>query len=505
MHYCVVKGCNNRSGKSATTKFHSFPLKNKALLQKWLRVIPLKCKNINMHTRICSAHFNGGIKSRNDTPSLFPAQPVSNPAHRKAIKYSAAFPRRWPKTITKIRHDHTYALPARCATTIKEETVINAQSCLTVIGSIDVLPKCRKCSHIATNTNNSTCDVAISTESVTTRDISIGTEILSHDIGISAAVNTRDVGVEAKLFFSIDQICDNSNLVKFYTGFCDFRTFQIAFTFLGEAVHCLHYWGSFGVSSDLMLDGRGAPRKLTPMNDFFLVLCRLRCGLLEVDLAHRFGISQSTVSRILITWINFLFFKFKELSIWPEKQQIQQYLPSSFKEKYPTTRCIIDATEVFIQMPSNPTAQQLTFSSYKNHNTFKALVVVTPTGAISFISSLYGGNISDRELTIKSGLLDLLEPGDSVMADKGFLIADILHDRGVELNIPPLKTDTQLSEDDLILTRRIANLRIHVERAIGRIKTFRILNDIPISMATLSEQIFFVCALLSNFSKPLCS
>lgn len=182
-----------------------------------------------------------------------------------------------------------------------------------------------------------------------------------------------------------------------------------------------------------------------------------------------------------------------------------KYMPKSFKDKYPTTRCIIDATEVFIQMPSNPTAQQLTFSSYKNHNTLKALVVVTPTGAISYISQLYGGNISDRELTIKSGLLDLLEPGDSVMADKGFTIADLLYDRGIELNIPPMKTGPQLSEDDVILTRRIANLRIHVERAIGRIKTFRILHDIPVNMASLAEQIFFVCAILSSFSKPLCS
>ena len=46
-------------------------------------------------------------------------------------------------------------------------------------------------------------------------------------------------------------------------------------------------------------------------------------------------------------------------------------MPQLFKDYYPTTRCIIDATELFIQSPSNPQAQ-LTFSSYKNHNTLKA-------------------------------------------------------------------------------------------------------------------------------------
>ena len=113
----------------------------------------------------------------------------------------------------------------------------------------------------------------------------------------------------------------------------------------------------------------------------------------------------------------------------------------------------------------------MTFSSYKNHNTLKGIIAVTPSGAVS---QLYGGNISDRELTERCGLLDLLEPGDSVMADRGFTIADMLDVRGVNLNIPPMKTRDQFTQNELTTTRRIASLRIHVERAIGRIKSFKI-------------------------------
>ena len=89
------------------------------------------------------------------------------------------------------------------------------------------------------------------------------------------------------------------------------------------------------------------------------------------------------------------------------------------------------------------------------------------------------------------------------MVDKGFLIADLLEPLGVILNIPPLKRTDQFYEQQMVETRRIASLRIHVERAIGRIKSFRILSDLPNSMAGLTDQIFYVCCMLSNFRKPL--
>ena len=212
------------------------------------------------------------------------------------------------------------------------------------------------------------------------------------------------------------------------------------------------------------------------------------------------------MSRIIITWINFLYCKFKDLNIWPSRQQVNHYMPRLFKDYYPTTRCIIDATELFIQSPSNPQAQQLTFSSYKNHNTLKALVCITPSsGALSFVSKLHGGSTSDRELFERSGLLSLLEPGDSIMADRGFTIADLLDTKGVSLNIPPMKVGEQLSDTELVATRRIAALRIHVERALGRIKNYKILNDIPNNMSKISDQIFFICCILCNFTSPLCT
>ena len=54
-----------------------------------------------------------------------------------------------------------------------------------------------------------------------------------------------------------------------------------------------------------------------------------------------------------------------------------------------------------------------------------------------FVSDLYPGSVSDKELVRLSGLLDLLESGDSVMADRGFDIEAELALLGVKLNFPP--------------------------------------------------------------------
>ena len=305
--------------------------------------------------------------------------------------------------------------------------------------------------------------------------------------------------------FRLEQIKDSDKEVNFYTGFPSFSHLLTCYHFLGPAVTALSYDPDKSVEDPSKVCGMGRHRILTPLNEFFLMLCRLRLGLLEQDLAFRFQVSQPTVSRILIAWINFLFVKFKEVPIWPSREVINEFMPLTFHTLYPKTRCIIDATEIFIQMPSNPTAQQLTFSNYKNHNTLKALVAITPSGAVYFISDLFSGNISDKRLVAECGMLKLLEVGDSIMADRGFLIEDILPP-GITLNVPPLLNETgQLTEQERTSTRRIASVRIHVERAIERIKNYQILHNVPNNMHNSINQIFFVCAMLTNFLPPLVS
>ena len=91
------------------------------------------------------------------------------------------------------------------------------------------------------------------------------------------------------------------------------------------------------------------------------------------------------------------------------------------------------------------------------------------------------------------------------MADRGFTIKDQLATQNVSLNIPPfMEGRTQLPASEVKIGHKIASLRIHMKRAIGRVKDFAILNEtLPISVARLADQIVTVCAVLVNFQPVL--
>ncbi len=143
-----------------------------------------------------------------------------------------------------------------------------------------------------------------------------------------------------------------------------------------------------------------------------------------------FGISQSEVSNIVVTWITLMYRELVSVNWWSSRDDVMRTMPDVFRMHYPHTSCIIDATELWTETPSNRAVQSATFSSYKHHNTFKALVCISPSGAVIFVSSLFSGCISDPDLVQKSGSLDKVEPGDHVMADRGFTILDALTARG---------------------------------------------------------------------------
>ena len=67
----------------------------------------------------------------------------------------------------------------------------------------------------------------------------------------------------------------------------------------------------------------------------------------------RFGVDQSSVSRIFSCWLEGLDACMQEIPMWRSKEETQALMLAAFHSKYGNTRVIIDAAEIEIDQPKN--------------------------------------------------------------------------------------------------------------------------------------------------------
>lgn len=220
-------------------------------------------------------------------------------------------------------------------------------------------------------------------------------------------------------------------------------------------------------------------------------------------ISDQFEISRTKLSSVIFAGVEVLGNFFQNCVYCPPPKQIKQNLPLVFKIRYSDVQMIIDCFEIQIAKPSNPMKQSQTWSQYKSCNTVKFLLGCTPNGFVSFISKGYGGRISDKAIVEKSNLLNVLPPNAVVLADRGFKeIESLLSSRGIKLLRPPsVYSGTKLTALEVIQSKVIASLRIHVERVIRRVREFSLLK--PHSVVNykyvpfLDELVVIACGLIN--------
>ncbi|XP_077484098.1 uncharacterized protein LOC144094081 [Amblyomma americanum] len=221
-------------------------------------------------------------------------------------------------------------------------------------------------------------------------------------------------------------------------------------------------------------------------------------------LAVLFQVHRTTASNLFRESIVILASILKQAVFWPEKACVVTCLTTYFKE-YKDTRMVLDCTEIEIERPKDLTSRLLTYSHYKRTYTAKVLVSGTPGSLISYISPAYGGKASDTYITKHCKVLDKCMPHvDSVMVDKGFLISELCREKNVKMIRPPFLIKKELTTEEAKNNQSIASARVHVERAIQRMKLFRILrNRFNLDLLPYIDNILIVIAGTVNLSKPL--
>ena len=144
-------------------------------------------------------------------------------------------------------------------------------------------------------------------------------------------LTTRCQGYEKK-YFGLNKFKDGKS-IAFYTGFTCGEVFDALYDFCdpGEDGENIRYWHSSSTSQDTTVVSEndcefiesipkpGRRRLLHLKKERFITLCRLRQGFGEEHLAHLYGVSQARISRVIITWVNVLYLRLKDVPMWPSR------------------------------------------------------------------------------------------------------------------------------------------------------------------------------------------
>lgn len=480
-HRCAVWGCDNdykhpekwlimphvreNLGTDATIKLHKCP--KESWYSKWTKLLNREGFHVTKHSRICSNHFEyGQPREQSPHPKLF----LKGYPGRESISKRRQLVRKKLETF----------LPA------SDET---PASSLTVEESLCAVPD---------NVQQSRSYEELEAENKQLHEIQAAQasqiEEYEKEIQELKQLNT----------FGIHSIKRSDHLVKVYTGLTSYALFSWLFDEVKEVASNMKYYkGEQSVDTKAYQESNtkkpGPKRKVCLEDELLMCLMKLRLNLSHEFLASMFKVSPSLVSSIVSTWICLLALELKPILHWPSDVQLLQYYPDCFK-KYGKVCAIIDCTEVQTERPSLDSTNAAMYSNYKERHTYKVLVACTPGGTVSYISDAVGGDMSDVELVRRCGILDKLKRDDKVMADKGFSNKDDFMIGGVELITPEFrKKDIQFTVAKNVINAEVSNARIHVERVIGRIKDFKILQGpIPLTLADLIDPIFTVCGCIVN-------
>ncbi|XP_070390159.1 uncharacterized protein [Dermacentor albipictus] len=345
-----------------------------------------------------------------------------------------------------------------------------------------------------TQTTDVTCVQDAETQTEVTKEYIDSLESDNRDLRLELSRLKKQV---SRLKMTQSSLQEDEIRVKFYTGLPSYAMLIASFNIVeGSVPH----------------GGRNA---LTKFQEFLVTLIRLRLGVPVQDLAYRFCVSQATVTRILERWLDVMHIRLSKLVEWPDREELQLTMSMCFRRAFGTTvAVIIDCFEVFLERPSSVLPRCQTWSRYKHHNTVKYLIGIAPQGSITYISKGWGRRTSDKLLTERCGIQNNLQPGDTVLADRGFTIADAVGIHCAQLEVRAFtKGERQLTAWEVEKTRKIANVRIHVKRVIGLLRRkYAILSSIiPIELvmvrsgdtAAQLEKIVTVCAALTNLCKSV--
>ena len=284
MVICIVPGCSKRSDRDRDVSFFRIPdirtrTKEEHELSKkrqvgYLTAIPrdLSCHDLSQ-IRICSRHFISGKPAYfNDTlnPDWVPTQNLTENSsrHQNALLQQERYMRSKARASKRNSTTPTTGADiADCPVNDLSPAVVVADECTTL--SIDKTP----------DALTTSIDVCTQTDGISITELRAE---LNH--AYETIRQLKDQVSQLSLFTESSFQSQSDKFIQHYTGLSNFKVVKAIYDFVSNG-------SKFGRT------------KLTPFQEYLLTLVKLRHNFSMQDLAHRFGIHSSTVSRIFLKWL----------------------------------------------------------------------------------------------------------------------------------------------------------------------------------------------------------
>jgi hypothetical protein len=224
--------------------------------------------------------------------------------------------------------------------------------------------------------------------------------------------------------------------------------------------------------------GAGRHHDLTRTNQLLLSVIWLRLYPTNEVLAYLFGISDSTVSRIIARILPLLEASGKDTMRMPDPGRKRRKSLDALLKETPELVVIVDTFEQRVQRPRKRAEADRYYSGKKRQHTLKSQVAVEEqSGLLCDVADSQEGPTADMRVLRQSQLLERLGEGVGAIGDLAYVGIGEAHPQGLGACPRRKPRGKDRPPEDIAFNRAFAKRRIKVEHTINRMRRYQSLSQ----------------------------
>jgi DDE superfamily endonuclease/Helix-turn-helix of DDE superfamily endonuclease len=225
--------------------------------------------------------------------------------------------------------------------------------------------------------------------------------------------------------------------------------------------------------------GAGHPFELDPRNQFLLTVIWLRVYPIHEVLGFLFGVSDTTVSRIIARVLPLLEASGRDTMRLPDPGRKRRRTLDALLADTPALAVVLDTFEQPVQRHKDRNEADTHYSGKKKRHTLKSQIAVDEeTGAVVDVAESAPGPRADITVLEESALLERLPEGVGALGDLAYVGIDKLHPCGLGAAPRRKPRGKDRPPEDICYNQAFARRRIVVEHTIGRMRRYQAITQL---------------------------